>query len=140
MVNGFIDFTVSLPSLQKESQETNKGGISFRLDLTALNGPPITSEQTAQMLLLSASPCERTVSPLGAWEGKHSLTPPLRTIHGANPSSQGREHSPARLRDSAGFGAATAQVGCVCSADTAISVCASVGILSHHFHLNPASA
>lgn len=40
----------------------------------------------------------------------------------------------------AGIGAATAASGlCVCSAYTAISVCASVGILSDHFHLNPAS-
>lgn len=37
MVNGFRDVTVSLHSLQRESQETNKWGIGFRLDLTALN-------------------------------------------------------------------------------------------------------
>lgn len=52
-------------------------------------------------------------------------------------SVQGAQSS---RRVSAGIRAASAQVGCVCSGYTARSVWTSVGILSDHFHLNPASA
>lgn len=71
----------------RESQETNKGGISFRLDLTALNVPlhklrTDSSDAPAQSLGFSASSCERAASPPGVWE-EERLTP--RTMHGAHP-------------------------------------------------------
>lgn len=53
VVDGLTDVTVSLYWWHWESQETDKGG-SFSLDLSALSVPSITSDHTAQMLLLWA--------------------------------------------------------------------------------------
>lgn len=76
----------------RESQETNKGGISFRLDLTALNVPlhklrTDSSDAPAQSLGFSASSCERAASPPGVWEG--------RRTHSQN-HARGTPTSPAR--------------------------------------------